>query len=237
MALCSLEKVNAGYGDAHVLFDVAMEIEKGACCALLGRNGVGKTTTMRTIVGLTRLRDGDIRWEGGSIAGRAPDAIARAGISLVPEDRRIFASLTVMENLLIAARRPADMPGATAWDVDRILDLFPELRDHLNRRGGYLSGGQQQMLTIARALMSNPKMLLLDEPSEGLAPVIVDRLLNAITALKKTGVTIVLAEQNLWFCLELAERVFVMDRGRLRFSGTPAELRGNTEVQERYLSV
>lgn len=232
--LCVLKEVDAGYGDARVLFQVSLQIAAGACVAILGRNGAGKTTTMRAVLGLARVSSGEITWKGQPLRGRTSDAIARLGLALVPEDRRIFSQLTVLENLQVAERRGN---GALHWDLERVLALFPELKPHLARQGGYLSGGQQQMLTIARALMTNPELLLLDEPSEGLAPVIVDRLLEAIQSLKAAGMTIVLAEQNLWFCLEIADIVNVMDRGRIRFEGTPAAFRADPTIAERYLTV
>lgn len=232
--LCVLKEVDAGYGDARVLFQVSLQITAGACVAILGRNGAGKTTTMRAVLGLARVTSGEITWKGQPLRGRTSDAIARLGLALVPEDRRIFSQLTVLENLQVAERRGS---GGLHWDLERVLALFPELKPHLARQGGYLSGGQQQMLTIARALMTNPELLLLDEPSEGLAPVIVDRLLEAIQSLKAAGMTIVLAEQNLWFCLEIADIVNVMDRGRIRFEGTPAAFRADPTIAERYLTV
>jgi len=231
--VCMLDHVDAGYADARVLFDVSMAIAAKSCVALIGRNGAGKTTTMRTIMGLARLTGGRVLWKNAPLAGQTPDRIARGGISLVPEDRRIFAELTVLENLQIAARAS----GPDGWTIPRVLALFPELEPHLSRYGGYLSGGQQQMLTIARALMTNPDLLLLDEPSEGLAPIVVDRLLEAIGALKAAGMTILLAEQNLWFSLELADTLYVMERGRVRLQSTPQAVRDDPSIADRYLCV
>ncbi|MDZ4840725.1 MAG: ABC transporter ATP-binding protein [Hyphomicrobium aestuarii] len=228
--LLQLSSITAGYGKARVLSSVSIGIGAGECVALLGRNGVGKTTTMRTIVGLTTLSAGTIQWDGQSIANWAPDRIARSGIALVPEDRRIFAELTVRENLQVAR-------SGSEWTVEQVLDLFPELKPHLARMGGYLSGGQQQMLTIARALMTSPRLMLLDEPSEGLAPVVVDRLLEAVLKLKQLGKTLLLAEQSLWFSLEVADRVYVMDRGRIVLENGAAEIKSNPTLANQHLTV
>jgi branched-chain amino acid transport system ATP-binding protein len=197
---------------------------------LLGRNGVGKTTTMRSIMGLTPPSAGRIVWKGADIGGWPPHRVARAGIGFVPEDRRIFAELTVWENLDVASR-----PGP--WTAERVFDLFPALRDLRHRPGGYLSGGEQQMLTISRTLMGNPELLLLDEPSEGLAPIVVGHLGEQIARLKVDGLTILLAEQNVEFSLRLADRVYVLEKGAVRFSGPAARLREDEALRRELLAL
>jgi branched-chain amino acid transport system ATP-binding protein len=228
-----LDGVHAAYGLSQVLFGVSLAVAPGECVCLLGRNGVGKTTTMRSIMGLTPASAGRIEWQGRSIRGRAPYEIANAGIGFVPEDRRIFAELTVWENLDVAARR-----GRTGgWTVERVYDLFPKLRELADRQGGFLSGGEQQMLTIARTLMGNPELLLLDEPSEGLAPLVVEHLREQIATLKREGLTILLAEQNVEFCLDLADRVYVLEKGRIRYEGTAREFRDDESIRQQYLAL
>jgi branched-chain amino acid transport system ATP-binding protein len=228
-----LDGVHAAYGLSQVLFGVSLAVAPGECVCLLGRNGVGKTTTMRSIMGLTPASAGRIEWQGRSIRGRAPYEIANAGIGFVPEDRRIFAELTVWENLDVASRR-----GRTGgWTVERVYDLFPKLRELADRQGGFLSGGEQQMLTIARTLMGNPELLLLDEPSEGLAPLVVEALRERIADLKREGLTILLAEQSVDFCLALADRVYVLEKGAVRYQGTADEFRADRSIQERYLEL
>ena len=228
-----LDGVHAAYGLSQVLFGVSLAVAPGECVCLLGRNGVGKTTTMRSIMGLTPASAGRIEWQGRSIRGRAPYEIANAGIGFVPEDRRIFAELTVWENLDVASRR-----GRTGgWTVERVYELFPKLRELADRQGGFLSGGEQQMLTIARTLMGNPELLLLDEPSEGLAPLVVEALRERIADLKRDGLTILLAEQSVDFCLALADRVYVLEKGAVRYQGTADEFRADRSIQERYLEL
>jgi branched-chain amino acid transport system ATP-binding protein len=228
-----VEDVHASYGLSQVLFGVSLVVAPGECVCLLGRNGVGKTTTMRSIMGLTPPSSGRVEWKGQSLRGHAPHEIANRGIGFVPEDRRIFAELTVWENLDVAARG-----GHTAgWTVERVYDMFPKLRELANRQGGFLSGGEQQMLTIARTLMGNPELLLLDEPSEGLAPLVVDALRERIADLKREGLTILLAEQSVDFCLALADRVYVLEKGAARYEGTAAEFRADRSIQEKYLEL
>jgi len=231
--LLALKGVTAGYGDATVLFDLSLHIRQGECVALLGRNGVGKTTTMRTVLGLTRLLSGDVLYEGRAVNRHSTSSRVRAGIGMVPEDRRIFAELTVAENLEIAARATAQ----SRWSMERVFEFFPELKPHAQRRGGLLSGGQQQMLTIGRTLMTNPKLLLLDEPSEGLAPLLVERILERTQELKRAGLTILLAEQNLGFSLKVSDRVYVLERGQVKHSGTADELARDEELQHRLLAI
>ena len=228
-----LEDVHASYGLSQVLFGVSLEVAPGECVCLLGRNGVGKTTTMRSIMGLTPASGGRIEWKGRSLRGLAPYEVAGAGIGFVPEDRRIFAELTVWENLDVAARRT----GNGRWSVERVYDLFPKLKEISDRQGGFLSGGEQQMLTIARTLMGNPELLLLDEPSEGLAPLVVEALRQRIGELKQNGLTILLAEQSVAFCLALADRVYVLEKGAVRYNGTVDEFRADPSIQARYLEL
>ena len=228
-----LEDVHASYGLSQVLFGVSLEVAPGECVCLLGRNGVGKTTTMRSIMGLTPASGGRIEWKGRNLRGLAPYEVAGAGIGFVPEDRRIFAELTVWENLDVAARRT----GNGRWSVERVYDLFPKLKEISDRQGGFLSGGEQQMLTIARTLMGNPELLLLDEPSEGLAPLVVESLRQRIGDLKRNGLTILLAEQSVAFCLALADRVYVLEKGAVRYNGTVDEFRADPSIQARYLEL
>jgi branched-chain amino acid transport system ATP-binding protein len=232
--ILAVEEVFTSYGLSQVLFGVSLNVGAGECVCLLGRNGVGKTTTMRSIMGLTPPREGRVMWKGHDVSGKQPYQIADLGIGFVPEDRRIFADLTVWENLDVAMRSRG---GTTAWTLERVFGLFPKLRDLVDRQGGFLSGGEQQMLTIARTLMGNPELLLLDEPSEGLAPLVVDHLKEQIARLKQDGLTILLAEQNVDFCLDLADRVYVLEKGRIRYEGTVAAFRQDDTVRGQYLAL
>ena len=234
MALLSVEDIHTAYGLSRVLFGISLEVDAGECVCLLGRNGVGKSTTMRSIMGITPPRAGRVIWHGRDMTGAAPHRMARAGLGFVPEDRRIFAELTVWENLDVAARA-ARRPGA--WTIPRVCELFPILAERRDQRGGFLSGGEQQMLTIARALVGNPELLLLDEPSEGLAPLIVDLLREKIAELKARGMTILLAEQGVAFSLALADRVYVLEKGSVRHAGPAAELREDHALLDRLLSL
>ncbi len=233
--ILELRDVHTAYGLSRVLFGVSLHVDAGECVSLLGRNGVGKTTTIRTIMGLTPPSSGHVLWKARDITGFPPYRVARAGIGFVPEDRRIFADLTVWENLDVAARAARD--AGTGWTIERVFDLFPTLRELAGRNGGYLSGGEQQMLTIARTLMGNPELLLLDEPSEGLAPLVVDHLGEQIARLKREGLTILLAEQNVNFSLELADRVYVLEKGRIRYQGAAAELRADEPLRHELLAL
>jgi branched-chain amino acid transport system ATP-binding protein len=231
----AVEAIHTAYGLSRVLFGVSIEVHAGECIALIGRNGVGKTTTMRSIIGLTPPASGRVVWKGRDIARLGPHRICRMGIGFVPEDRRIFPELTVWENLDIARR--AGPNGKTAWREEQVFALFPDLATIRDRRGGVLSGGQQQMLTIARTLMGNPELLLLDEPSEGLAPLIVEQLRQRVAELKATGLSIVLAEQNLQFVMALADRVYILEKGEVRFTGTPADLHADKSIVQQFLTV
>ena len=230
-ALLEAHDVHTAYGLSRVLFGVSLEVAAGECVCLLGRNGVGKSTTMRSIMGLTPPHAGRITWKGADITRWPPYRVAQAGIGFVPEDRRIFADLTVWENLDVAtkARGP--------WTIERVFDLFPKLAELSGRNGGFLSGGEQQMLTIARTLMGNPELLLLDEPSEGLAPLVVDHLREQIARLKHEGLTILLAEQNTEFSLALADRAYVLEKGSIRFSGPAARLRDDAALRHELLAL
>ena len=230
-----VEGIHTAYGLSQVLFGVSLEVRAGECVALIGRNGVGKTTTMRSIIGLTPARQGRIVWKDHDIAHLPAHRICRLGIGFVPEDRRIFPELSVWENLDIARRSGAG--GKSNWREEQVFALFPDLAEIRDRRGGVLSGGQQQMLTIARTLMGNPELLLLDEPSEGLAPLIVEQLRLRVGELKATGLSIVLAEQNLGFVMALADRVYILEKGEVRYTGTPADLRADESIVRQYLTV
>jgi branched-chain amino acid transport system ATP-binding protein len=234
VSLLDVHDIHAAYGSSRVLFGISLEVAQGECVCLLGRNGMGKTTTMRAIMGLTPPSAGRVVWKGQDVAGLPPFRIARAGIGFVPEDRRIFAELSVLENLEVAGQA-AGRPGR--WTIRTVFALFPKLADLANRQGGYLSGGEQQMLTIGRTLMGNPELLLLDEPSEGLAPLVVENLLEQVSRLKREGLTILLAEQGVDFSLALADRVYVLEKGTVRFSGPAAELRDNTRLRDELLAL
>lgn len=234
MPQLEVRDIHTSYGLSKVLFGVSFDVEPGECVALIGRNGVGKTTTMRSIIGLTPARQGSIVFEGTDITRTATHKIAHLGLGFVPEERRIFPELTVWENLDIARRKSAN---GTGWAEEQVFELFPDLGQIRTRLGGVLSGGQQQMLTIARSLMGNPRLLLLDEPSEGLAPRVVETLRDRVKQLKDSGLSIILAEQNLKFVLHLSDRCHIMEKGEIHYSGTPADLRDNPDILERYLTL
>ena len=226
-----LRRVHAYYGRSHVLYGVDLAAREGEVVSLLGRNGAGKTTTLKAIVGLVDVTGGEILYEGRSLSGLRTHEISRAGIGFVPEDRRIFGDLTVIENLEVGER-----PGGP-WTRERVFGLFPKLRELADHRGGSLSGGEQQMLTIARTLMTDPRLLLLDEPSEGLAPVVVRTLAETIAALKEAGLTILLSEQNVRFARRLADRAYIIEKGRITFEGPFARLDADASLRRAYLSV
>ena len=231
--MLSLENVNAYYGDSHILHGVSLAVNEGEVVCLLGRNGAGKTTTILTIMGYLKPRPGRIRYRGRDIAALPPRAVARLGFGFVPQERGIFPSLTVRENLTVFARGTA----GGRWTLERILELFPSLRARERNLGFQLSGGEQQMLSIARALMLNPSLLLLDEPSEGLAPMIVQDIIEVLRNLKREGLAILLVEQNLRTALAVADRHHVMNKGEICFTGSSGELEGNEFVLRNYLSV
>ena len=229
MTLLKVEKINTFYGPSHILFDVSLDVNEGETVAILGRNGVGKTTTLRSIMGLETPHSGIIEFNGQEIVGIQPHQIARSGIGMVPEDRRIFPNLTVLENLKMGDRGDGD--------IERIYDLFPVLKERSSQKGGTLSGGEQQMLTIARTLMGNPKLLLLDEPSEGLAPVIIQDVGRQLQRLKDEGMTILLSEQNSAFTLKYSDCAYILEKGSVCWYGDAAELRNDTEILGKYLGV
>jgi branched-chain amino acid transport system ATP-binding protein len=232
MSLLEVKGLNAYYGDSHILFDVALRVERNEVVALLGRNGAGKSTTLKSLMGVVAPREGSIVFDGAEIAGKKSHAIARAGMQLVHEDRRIFGSLNVEENLALAG-----LTAAGRWPLDRIYEMFPRLKERRTSRGTDLSGGEQQMLAIARALIRDPKMILLDEPFEGLAPVIVRDLVKACRDLADAGQTIVLVEQNLAATLALANRVYIVNNGHIVHEGPVQEIKAQPEVLQRYLGV
>ena len=232
--ILTVEKINTFYGDSHILFDVDMSIAEGEVVSLLGRNGAGKTTTLRSIMGLTPPRAGSVCWLGEEVQRLKPHEIARKGVGFVPEDRRIFSRLSVEENLEIGAFK---LERPSGWTLERIYGLFPKLEQLKAHKGNELSGGEQQMLAIARALMGAPKLVLLDEPSEGLAPAIVKDVGEMIGTLKDEGIAVLLVEQNTRFACRLSDRVYIIDNGRVRFGGTVAQLEADEELKSRYLAV
>jgi len=229
--MIELKKINTYYGLGHILHDLSLSVGESEVVALLGRNGAGKTTTMRSIAGLTPPRSGEINYKGRDIAGLDAHRVSRLGIALVPETRDIFSFLSAKENLSIAARK------GSRWQIDTVLERFPSLKARLGNKGRELSGGEQQMLAIARALLTGPDLLLLDEPSQGLAPMVVDAVMNTIRELKNERVSMLLVEQNAEMALQLADRVYVIDHGTVVFEGTPAALRADRQVTTTYLGV
>ncbi|MCF8061202.1 MAG: ABC transporter ATP-binding protein [Deltaproteobacteria bacterium] len=232
--MLEVEDVHTYYGLSHILFGVSLEAPAGEIVCILGRNGAGKSTTMKSIMGLTPPRRGTIRFKGAVITGLKPYRISRLGIGYVPDDRRVFADLTVGENLEISERARG---GEHAWTLSRVYEFFPALGRIDGRRAGFLSGGEQQMLTIGRALMTNPELLLLDEPTEGLAPMVVHLLEEQIAALRDRGLTVLLAEQNQKVALRLSDRGYVIDNGSIRYHGSIQDLRENEDVRRKYLLV
>jgi branched-chain amino acid transport system ATP-binding protein len=234
--ILEVDSINTFYGTSHILFDVSLAVGSGELVSLLGRNGAGKTTTLRSIMGLTPPKTGSVRFYGEEVTRRPSYEIARKGIGYVPDNRLIFPDLTVKENLEIAVKNSEHFKGEP-WTVERIYEIFPKLKVLEKNLGGYLSGGEQQMLTIARTLMGNPELILLDEPVEGLAPLIVKDFTERLLRLKETGLTILFSEQNIGFSLSIADRAYVIDRGRIRYHGTIPELSANEEVKRNYLMI
>jgi branched-chain amino acid transport system ATP-binding protein len=232
MSLLEVTGLNSYYGDSHILFDVALRVEKNEVVALLGRNGAGKSTTLKSVMGVVTPRSGSVKLDGQEIAGLKSHSIAQAGMQLVHEERRIFGSLNVEENLILAG-----LTAQNKWPLDRIYEMFPRLKQRRGSRGTDLSGGEQQMLAIGRALVRDPKIILLDEPFEGLAPVIVQDLMKACRELAAAGQTIVLVEQNLAASLALASRVYIINNGHIAHEGPAADLKANPDVLHRYLGV
>jgi branched-chain amino acid transport system ATP-binding protein len=233
--MLEISALHSYYGRAHILDDVTFTVGWGEVVALLGRNGAGKSTTLKSIMGLVPPAKGRIGFDGHDLIGRAPHQIARLGLGYVPEERRIFADLTVQENLEVGRQPPRDR--APHWTPERLFALFPNLAELRTRPAGRISGGEQQMLTIARTLMGNPRAILLDEPSEGLAPVIVDQMAATIEELKRDGLTVLLSEQNLHFASAIADRALIIEKGKIRYQGTLAELTANEAVRTAYLTV
>jgi branched-chain amino acid transport system ATP-binding protein len=233
----ALQDIEAFYGDSHVLHRVSLRLGEGRLLGLLGRNGAGKSTAMSVTVGLLPPRHGRVAVFGRAVTGRAPEAIAAEGVALVPQGRRIFRSLAVSENLAVAGRKPRGPGRATGWTIDAVYALFPRIGERRRQVAGSLSGGEQQMLAIGRALMSNPRVLLMDEPSEGLAPILVRELGRMLAGLKTGGASILLIEQNLAFALRIADRVYLMSKGRIVHECRPDELRRDEEIKARYLGV
>jgi len=232
--MLEVEGIHTFYGLSHILFGVSLRVDPKEVVCLLGRNGAGKTTTMKSIIGITPPKQGSIRFRGEEIVGIEPYLITRKGIGYIPDDRRIFADLTVMENLEIGERKTKEGEG---WKTGRIYAMFPALKNIESRRGGCLSGGEQKMLAIARSLMGNPEFLLLDEPFEGLAPLLVYNLEDQIRKLKEAGLTVLIAEQNVRSTLRLSDRGYIIDNGQIRYHGSIEELRENEEVRKKYLLV
>ena len=240
IALLEAKQLNAWYGAAQILFDVDLHVNRGEVVALMGRNGAGKSTTLKALMGLLAKRKGAITFLGKDVSKAEPHDVARAGLGYVPEDRRVFADLTVMENLEVGrqpARLWADGTPAPLWTAEKLFALFPNLGEMPDRPGGRMSGGEQQMLTVARTLMGNPYVVLLDEPSEGVAPVIVEQMAKMILELKAQGVSILLSEQNMHFAALVSDRAYVLEKGQIRYRASMAELAANVEVRRAFLSV
>jgi branched-chain amino acid transport system ATP-binding protein len=238
--MLEVRDLHSYYGNAHILQGVNLNVPQGTLVALLGRNGMGKTTLIRSIMGMRppRVGQGEVVYRGENLVGKASFQIAALGLGLCPQGRRVFASLSVMENLSVCARPvPADRSTDMTWDLTRIFEMFPRLGERKRHRGNQLSGGERQMLAIARALMTNPALLLMDEPSEGLAPIIVQQLGEDLKRIKAAGLSVFLVEQNLGLALEVADDIYILDRGKVVFHGVPEELAGNQELQEVYLGV
>ena len=233
--LLTVQSLDAWYGRAQVLFELSLEVGRGEVVALMGRNGAGKSTTMKAVMGLLERTRGNVQFMGQEVSGLDAFRIARLGLGFVPENRRIFTDLTVVENLEIGRQPPR--PGIPGWTHERLFKLFPNLGEMPGRLGGSMSGGEQKMLTVSRTLMGNPYLVLLDEPSEGVAPVIVEQMAGMIMALKEKGVSILLSEQNLHFAELVSDRAYVLEKGQIRFEGSMAELAANEQVRKAYLEV
>ena len=233
--ILEVDDIQTYYGTSHVLFGISLAIQKGEVVSILGRNGAGKTTTLRSIMGLTPPRSGSIKFKGIEVSRKTPDSIARSGIGFVPDGRIIFPDLTVRENLDIATKKSNS--GEQSWTVEKVYHLFPKLQQLETHMGAHLSGGEAQMLTVARTLMGNPDLLLLDEPVEGLAPLVFSALKQQVRQLKKEKMTILMCEQNIKFATDLSDRVYIMDKGSIHFQGTISDLMQNADIKRRYLTV
>ena len=235
--MLDLQDVHSYYGTSHILQGVTFSVPEGKCVALLGRNGAGKTTTIHTIAGLHKAKRGSIRLKDKQVQSLSSHQISRLGIGLEPQGRRIFPSLTIRENLTMPARKKKENDKKITWDIEKVYDLFPVLKEREKNMGTQLSGGQQQMLAIGRALMTNPEFLLMDEPSEGLAPVIIDQVGDIVIKLKETGLPILMVEQNIALACKAADEILIMNKGTIVWQGTPDELMANEEIQHKYLGV
>jgi len=233
--MLTLDRINSFYGKAHILRDLSFNVAQGEIVALLGRNGAGKTTTLKSVIQLVRPSSGSVRFIGQEVVGKPAHQIARMGMGYVPEERRIFTDLTIIENLEVGRQPPR--AGSPVWTTDILFELFPNLYERRHNRGKALSGGEQQMLTIARTLMGNPSLLLLDEPSEGIAPVIVEQMARTILDIKRQGLTVLISEQNLHFARGVADRAIIIESGDKKFDGSFAELNSHPEIRDAYLSV
>ena len=241
MSSLVVKQLNGFYGRAQILFDVGLSVSPGEVVALMGRNGAGKTTTMKAIIGLLEQRSGSVQFGGKELIKAQPFAINRLGIGYVPEDRRIFTELTVLENLQVAQRASAgDSPvkgNSAVFTQEKLFDLFPNLKEMPDRLGGRMSGGEQQMLSVARTLMGNPSLVLLDEPSEGIAPIIVEKMIDAVLAMKAAGIGVLLSEQNVPFAAQVADRAYVLEKGQVKFDGTFAQLMADNALRRQYLTI
>ena len=236
--MLEVRDIHSYYGKSHILHGVSLDLKQGELVCLLGRNGVGKSTTLKSIMGVVKPQQGSIRFDNQELIGREPFQIARAGIGYVPEDRRIFRSLTVHENLLMGIKSRQKVKAADGgWTIERVYDLFPRLRERSNNKGGHLSGGEQQMLTVVRTLMGNPRMILVDEPTEGLAPLIVKDVLDMLATVRNSGVTVLMVEQNFKAAIKVADRYYIMSKGQIVFSGNKEELLAAEDVRKNYLEV
>jgi branched-chain amino acid transport system ATP-binding protein len=237
--LLQIRDLNTYYGASHVLQGITLDVAEGELVALLGRNGMGKSTTLKTVMGLVKSRSGSVSFDGREITGHAPYKVARSGVGYVPEERRIFPELSVLDNLLLGIKggKITDAADPKVWTLDRIFDHFPRLKERIEQKGKFLSGGEQQMLAIGRSLMGNPKLLLVDEPTEGLAPLMVKEVRNVLFEVNEAGVSILLVEHNLKVALSLAHRVYLMGKAHIGFNGTVAELKENKRAREKYLEV
>ncbi|HPK54766.1 MAG TPA: ABC transporter ATP-binding protein [Smithellaceae bacterium] len=236
--MLEVRDIHSYYGKSHILQGVSFDLKEGELVCLLGRNGVGKSTTLKSIMGIVRPQQGSILFRNQEVVGRPPYQIARLGIGYVPEDRRIFRSLTVHENLLMGIKSAAKEHGtAGTWTVERIYELFPRLRERSGNKGGHLSGGEQQMLTVVRTLMGNPQLILVDEPTEGLAPLIVKDVLEMLAGVRKSGVTVLMVEQNFKAAIKVADRFYIMSKGKIVFSGNKEELLAADDIRKNYLEV
>ena len=236
--MLEVRDIHSYYGKSHILHGVSLDLKEGELVCLLGRNGVGKSTTLKSIMGVVQPKQGSIRFDNQELVGKAPYEIARIGVGYVPEDRRIFRSLTVHENLLMGIKSGnKENTTENAWTVDKVYKLFPRLEERKNNKGGHLSGGEQQMLTVVRTLMGNPKLILVDEPTEGLAPLIVKDVLEMLSTVRKSGVTVLMVEQNFKAAIKVADRFYIMSKGQIVFAGDTAALLAAEEVRKNYLEV